>query len=201
MISRNAGCIPLFYFTFFPRTLEWTGLGKLVVLWTQRDWSKSFYFPLQSLHKESPFWGLWAHWIATISGFPFYSLCFEISPLGVIYKWYHIGFFYCFVLPCHSVMHITLCHALRIQLAFFFSIESKALICIFLYIVNVDSNRWFKSHMLLWEKLNHGCMVTWKKVQFLPPAFLFRPRGPKEVRKYVLSVVSVQQQHLNSNMQ
>lgn len=54
-----------------------------------------------------------------------------------------------------------------------FCIESKVPTCIFLYFVNVDSNRWLKSCMSLREKLNDSCMATRRRVWLLTSAFFF----------------------------
>lgn len=68
-----------------------------------KGWIEVFIFFLQNLLKESPFRGLWAHWIAEISGFPFYSLYFEISLLGVQLEMVSRNFFFPFL--CCCVIH------------------------------------------------------------------------------------------------
>lgn len=139
------------------------------------------FFFLQSLLKESPFWGLWAHWIAKISGLPFYSLYFEISSLGVNHKLYPTFYF----LFCVAVSFIYAYHFIRCN-AEPESIFAASQISIFLYFVNVDFDGWLKSRLPLWEKLKDGCMVIQRRVRLLTSAFSLRI-APKEVCKYVLS--------------
>lgn len=149
-----------------------------------KGWIEVFIFFLQSILKESPVRGLWAHWIAEISGFPFYSLYFEFSSVGVKLEMISCIFFFPFFCVAVSFMnayHFMPCNADPESI---FASSQKflnAFSCTLWMWTPTDG--W--SHACRYERID-GCMTTRKRVwlltfAFLPP-LLPRPCGPKDVR-------------------